>query len=140
MAALAIYAVTAALLKDRADTHAPPPATPDQAPPENPRDDPAGQTGDQTLASRRLPAPEPPGHATHWLNCPPRPALGYAAATPDTIQRRFLETPGQIITSGDTITVRLERRAYSPVLRKADLPAATTVPWWGNRILRYELP
>jgi hypothetical protein len=53
---------------------------------------------------------------------------GYAAATPDTIQRQFLETPGQIITSGDTITVRLERRAYSPVLRKADLPAATTVP------------
>ena len=54
---------------------------------------------------------------------------GYAAATPDTIQRRFLENPGQIITSSDTITVRLERRAYSPVLRKAHLPAATTVPW-----------
>ena len=36
---------------------------------------------------------------------------GYAAATPDTIQRRFLETPGQITNSGDTITVRLERRA-----------------------------
>jgi hypothetical protein len=65
---------------------------------------------------------------------------GYAAATPDTIQRRFLETPGQITTSEDTITVRLERRAYSPVLRKAHLPAATTVPWWDNRTLRYELP
>jgi len=64
---------------------------------------------------------------------------GYHAATPDTIQRRFLETPGQIITSGNTITVRLERRAYSPVLRKAALPPATTVPWWGNRTLRYEL-
>ena len=63
---------------------------------------------------------------------------GYHAATPDTIQRRFLETPGQIITTGDAITVRLERRAYSPVLRKADLPPATTVPWWGNRTLRYE--
>jgi hypothetical protein len=50
-----------------------------------------------------------------------------------------LEPPGQIITSGDTITVRLERRAYSPVLRKAGLPTATTVPWWGNRTLRYEL-
>jgi len=55
------------------------------------------------------------------------------------IQRRFLETPGQIITTGDTITSRLERRAYSPVLRKADLPAATPVPWWGNRTLRFEL-
>src|ERR1700758_2511615 len=64
---------------------------------------------------------------------------GYAAVTPDTIQRRFLETPGQIITTGNQITVRLERRAYSPVLRKASLPADTRVPWWDDRILRYEL-
>src|SRR6266704_3046083 len=64
---------------------------------------------------------------------------GYHAATPDTLQRRFLETPGTIINHGDTITVRLERRAYSPVLRKANLPAHTTIPWWGNRTLRYEL-
>ena len=64
---------------------------------------------------------------------------GYHAVTPDTLQRRFLETPGTIINHGDTITVRLERRAYAPVLRKADLPAQTTIPWWGNRTLRYEL-
>jgi transposase len=64
---------------------------------------------------------------------------GYGAATPDTIQRRFLETPGQIITCGDTITVRLERRAFSPVLRKAQLPADTRVPWWRGRTIRYEL-
>jgi len=64
---------------------------------------------------------------------------GYAAVTPDTLQRRFLETPGTIINDGDTITVRLERRAYSPVLRKASLPAQTTVPWWDNRTVRYEL-
>jgi transposase len=63
---------------------------------------------------------------------------GYHAVTPDTLQRRFLETPGTIINQGDTITVRLERRAYSPVLRKASLPAQTTIPWWGNRTLRYD--
>ena len=62
---------------------------------------------------------------------------GYATVTPDTVQRRFLETPGQIITTAETITVRLNRRAYSPVLRQADLPD-TTVPWWGNRTLHYE--
>ncbi|MEJ7742836.1 MAG: hypothetical protein WKF73_09960 [Nocardioidaceae bacterium] len=62
---------------------------------------------------------------------------GYAAVTPDTLQRRFLETPGQITTTTDTITVRLNRRAYSPVLRQADLPD-TPVPWWGNRTLHYE--
>jgi transposase len=63
---------------------------------------------------------------------------GYAAVTPDVLQRRFLETPGQITTSPDTITVRLDRRAYSPVLRQADLPHDTRVPWWGNRTLRFE--
>jgi len=63
---------------------------------------------------------------------------GYATVTPDTIQRRFLETPGRIITTPGTVTVRLERRAFSPVLRKADLPAATPVPWWGGRTIRYE--
>ncbi|MGH3304279.1 MAG: hypothetical protein ACRDOK_21900, partial [Streptosporangiaceae bacterium] len=62
---------------------------------------------------------------------------GYAAVTPDTIQRRFLETPGQIITTPDTITIRLARRAFSPVLRKASLPD-TRVPWLGNRTIRYE--
>ena len=64
---------------------------------------------------------------------------GYANVTPDVLQRRFLETPGTITTNGDTITVHLDRRAYTPVLRKADLPHDTRVPWWGNRALRYEL-
>ena len=63
---------------------------------------------------------------------------GYATVTPDTIQRRFLETPGQIITTPDAVTVRLERRAFSPVLRSADLPPATPVPWWDGRPIRYE--
>jgi hypothetical protein len=44
---------------------------------------------------------------------------GYATAIPDTIQWRFLETPGIIINGNDTITVILNRRAYSPVLRRA---------------------
>ena len=63
---------------------------------------------------------------------------GYATATPDTIQRRFLETAGTITSDGDTITVALNRRAYSPVLRQSDLRADTTVPWWQNRRLRFQ--
>src|SRR5713226_6240445 len=55
---------------------------------------------------------------------------GYAAATPDTLQRRFLDTPGTITSNGDTTTVILSRRAYSPVLRQSDLLAGTIVPWW----------
>jgi hypothetical protein len=62
----------------------------------------------------------------------------YAHAAPDTIQRRFLDTPGEIINDGNSITVKINRRAYSPVLRGADLPADTTVPWWDGRQLRFE--
>jgi hypothetical protein len=64
---------------------------------------------------------------------------GYANVTPDVLQRRFLETPGTIITTHDTVTVRLDRRAYAPVLRKASLPNDTVVPWWSNRTLHYEI-
>jgi hypothetical protein len=64
---------------------------------------------------------------------------GYATVTPDVLQRRFLETPGTITTTPEAITVRLDRRAYAPVLRQADLPDHTTVPWWGNRTLRYQI-
>jgi Transposase DDE domain len=62
----------------------------------------------------------------------------YDTATPDTLQRRFLDTPGEIINTADTITVKLNRRAYSPVLRSATLPADTTVPWWQGRRLRFD--
>ena len=62
----------------------------------------------------------------------------YAHATPDTLQRRFLDTPGEIISDGDGVTVKINRRAYSPVLREASLPADTTVPWWNGRQLHFE--
>jgi hypothetical protein len=63
---------------------------------------------------------------------------GYQAATPDTLQRRFLNTGGIILNRGTEIVVRLNRRTYSPVLRQANLPKTITVPWWDGRTLRYE--
>ena len=62
---------------------------------------------------------------------------GYATTTPDILQRRLLQTSGEILNRGDEIIVRLDRRAYSPVLRQAELPTVT-VPWWGNRRLSYQ--
>src|SRR3984885_12460747 len=62
----------------------------------------------------------------------------YAHATPDTLQRRFLDTPGEISSDGTSITVKTTRPAYPPVPRDADLPADTTVPWWGGRPLHFE--
>jgi hypothetical protein len=66
-----------------------------------------------------------------------RLGTGYTTATPDTLQRRFLHTGGVILNRGDHITVRLDRRTYSPVLRSADIPTVT-VPWWDGRTLHYE--
>ena len=66
-----------------------------------------------------------------------RRLTGYHHATPDTLQRRFLSTSGVILNRPDAITVRLNRRTYSPVLRQADLPDVA-VPWWGGRRLHFE--
>jgi hypothetical protein len=66
-----------------------------------------------------------------------RLGTGYTTATPDTLQRRFLHTGGTIHNHGDTITVRLDRRTYSPVLRAANT-ADTSVPWWGGRTLHFD--
>jgi len=67
-----------------------------------------------------------------------RLGAGYAAAAPDTIQRRFLDSSGTISLSGDQVTVRIDRRACSPVLRQASLPADTTVPWWHGKRMHFE--
>ena len=62
---------------------------------------------------------------------------GAPEALLEALERRFLDTEGTIHNHGDHLTVRLNRRAYSPVLRAADLPP-TPVPWWGGRTLHYE--
>ena len=67
-----------------------------------------------------------------------RLGAGYHAATPDTLQRRFLDSSGTITVTSDQVTVRIDRRAYSPVLRQASLPADTTIPWWHGRRLHFE--
>jgi hypothetical protein len=64
MAALAICAITAALMRRRTDTQAPAPVRPDQPPPAGPGMIPltVPETG------RLLTHPPPPGTAWHWLN------------------------------------------------------------------------
>jgi hypothetical protein len=63
---------------------------------------------------------------------------GYGTATPDTLQRRFLNTGGIIEHHHSQTTIRLARRTYSPILRQASLPETITVPWWEGRTLRYQ--
>jgi SRSO17 transposase len=66
MAALAICAVTAALLKDRTDTQAPPPVTPDQPPPAEPGMIPLTIPEIKRLLAALTTRPLPPWHVIHW--------------------------------------------------------------------------
>ncbi len=72
MAALAVCAVTAALLRGRTGSQAPPPAAPDQAPPAEPGMIPLTIPEIRRLIAALLPGPcrqgtpLPPGHIIHW--------------------------------------------------------------------------
>lgn len=67
MAVLAICAVTAAQLRHRTDTQAPPPASPGTPPPADPGLVPLSVREVKRLLAAALGQPKPPGHASHWL-------------------------------------------------------------------------
>jgi SRSO17 transposase len=68
MAALAICAVTAAQLRDRTGTPAPPPAAPDAQPPADPGLIPLTVREIRRLLAAALDRPEPAGHTARWLD------------------------------------------------------------------------
>jgi hypothetical protein len=67
-AALAVCAVTAALLRDRTDSQVPEPTHPDQSPPVDPGLIPLTIPEIKHLIAEATATPRPPGHATHWVN------------------------------------------------------------------------
>jgi len=66
MAALAICAVTAALLKDRTGTQGPPPTRPDQPSPPEPGVIPLTIPEIKRLLAALTTRPWPPAHIIHW--------------------------------------------------------------------------
>ena len=67
MTALAICAITAAQLKDRTRTQAPPPARPGQPPPAGPGMIPLTAAEIARLLTTMLHRPAMPGHTMYWL-------------------------------------------------------------------------
>jgi SRSO17 transposase len=67
MAALAVCAVTAAQLRERAGTQAPPPAGPGDPPPADPGLAPLTVREIKRLLAAATRRPRPPGHAARWL-------------------------------------------------------------------------
>jgi SRSO17 transposase len=78
MAALAVCAVTAAQLRERTDTQAPPPARPDDKPPADPGLVPLSVHEVRRLLAAALCHPEMPGHAARWFHKRARLARNYA--------------------------------------------------------------
>jgi hypothetical protein len=68
MAALAICAVTAAQLRGRTDTQAPPPVIPGQSTPPQSGMIPLTVPEIARILAARLPRSGPPGRTGHWLN------------------------------------------------------------------------
>jgi SRSO17 transposase len=66
MAALAICAVTAAMLRSRTDTQAPPPSAPGQAPPADPGMIPLTVPEIKRILAALTARPLPPPHVIHW--------------------------------------------------------------------------
>ena len=98
MAALAICAITAALLRDRTDTQAPPPVRPDQPPPADPGTIPLTIPEIKHLLTAALTRPSPLGHADHWPTWRRRhqaPARWYHQCARLTRDQRF---PGQLVS------------------------------------------
>jgi SRSO17 transposase len=67
-AALAVCAITAALLRDHTDSQAPEPLYPNQSPPADPGLIPLTIPEIKHLIAEATTTPRPPGHTAHWVN------------------------------------------------------------------------
>ena len=65
-------------------------------------------------------------------NGQPRQVFG---ADEKIVLRAIVQATGQ--DHKTTLTCKLDKKTYNPVLRQADLPV-TEVPWWGGRTLRFD--
>lgn len=69
-----------------------------------------------------------------------RTLRGYERAQGRQIFRRFLDTTARVAISDDAVTVQLPRRAHNPILLDAGLIGpATSIPWWGGRMLKVQV-
>ena len=66
---------------------------------------------------------------------------GFGQASPHTVFRKFVDTPGSVKITADEIVVRLSKRAHNPLLQEACLIQRTkAVPWLADRCVRLECP
>ena len=66
---------------------------------------------------------------------------GFAEATPQTLFRRFVNTPGRIEITASHVRVHFEKRTHNPILKEAGFEEPTVpVPWMRGKSLQLEFP
>jgi len=64
---------------------------------------------------------------------------GFEQCTSRELFSRFINAPGKIVVNGDTVTVKMKKRAHTPVLKSNEVfRKKWEVPWWDGKMLTYE--
>lgn len=63
----------------------------------------------------------------------------FEKTTPKTVFSKFINTPGKVVIDNDNVTVKMRKKAYTPVLKSNEKFRKTwKVPWFGNKNLSYK--
>lgn len=64
---------------------------------------------------------------------------GFEECTSEGLFAKFINTPSKVVVEGDVVTVKMKKRAHTPILMANDIfQESWEVPWWGDKILKYE--
>jgi len=63
----------------------------------------------------------------------------FKECTPKNLFKKFIDTPGKIIIDDDSITVKLRKRAHTPILKSHEVfTQSYEVPWWRGKTLSFD--
>ena len=66
---------------------------------------------------------------------------GFAKSTPQTLFRKFVNTPGRIEITQEEVVVYFEKRSHNPILKETGFDKITPpVPWLNNIPVRLQFP
>jgi hypothetical protein len=64
---------------------------------------------------------------------------GFEECKSQEIFSRFINTPGKIVVDGDSVIVKMKKKAHTPILKSNEVfRKSWKVPWWGNKNLEYK--
>lgn len=63
----------------------------------------------------------------------------FESCTSSEIFSKFINSPGKVVVDKNTVTVKIKKKAHTPVLKSHEnFRKSWEVPWWNNKVLKYE--